>query len=106
MQEADIEEEYVTDDSEQEKGQLEMENLDQVQHILIPKMNDLNEQNGQKPPEDPKKYNTFFHELMSTYDVNTDPLISKISIQEKDMPHEVYLKSKDYFDEFFKYRET
>ena len=31
MQEADIEEEYVTDDSELEKGQLEMENLDQAQ---------------------------------------------------------------------------
>ena len=31
MQEADVEEEYVTDDSEIEKGQLEMENLDQAQ---------------------------------------------------------------------------
>lgn len=31
MKDADIEEEYVTDDNEIEKGQLEMENLDQAQ---------------------------------------------------------------------------
>ena len=38
MQDADIEEEYVTDDNEAEKGQLEMENLDQAQQQKEPKV--------------------------------------------------------------------
>ena len=41
MKEADVEEEYVTDDNEEEKGQLEIPDLDISQKSLLPMLKSL-----------------------------------------------------------------
>ena len=49
---------------------------------------------------------SFFKELQSTYDTNTDLLLTKINNSNQSIPHEVYTQSKDYFTEYFSHQQV